>query len=133
MGLLNKKEKSAAIHPRIQSGYWIWKQDNLRHVMKDEKLYWEWIDLISSNDNEDICLDKWIRKFYSIASNFIHGPKIICTHRDNKIVIGIEYVVNGKKCTGLTVTCILDEDYPEELIEKIIQDSKHSGALSDID
>lgn len=57
MGLLNKKEKSAAIYPRIQSGYWIWKQDDLGHVMKDEKLYWEWIDLISSKDNE---VSAWI-------------------------------------------------------------------------
>lgn len=125
MGLLNKKDKTVTIYPKFQSRCWIWGQDNLEHVMKDKKLYRGWIDFMGSKDNKDISLDKWIRNFYSIASNLVHDPKIICTHKDKKIVISIEYVVNDKKCTGLTVRCILDDEYPWNLIEKIIQDSKH--------
>ena len=83
--------------------------------------------------NKKTLLVEWLQGFCSILPNFIPGADIIYSYSDRNLILNVLIQEKERIQNFLTVTCILDEDYPEELIEKIIQDSKHSGALSDID
>ena len=133
MSLLNKEEKSAAIYPMFQGSFRVWGQNDLGVAMRDKTVYRKWLDLMSSKDNIGIRLDEWMKDFHSIVPNFILKPDIIYTHDGKRIIIYIHYTKNGIRLIGLTIRGVLDDEYPQDLIEKIIQDSKHSGTQSDID
>lgn len=132
MSLLNKEEKTTTISPVIESKKWSYTPSNLVDIMEDDIVRQKWEDYMRII-NKKTLLEEWLQEFCSILPNFVPGADIIYMY-DNRILI-LNILIQEKERIQnlLTVACILDEDYPEEPIEKIIQDSKHSGALSDID
>lgn len=132
MSLLNKEEKTTIISPVIESKKWSYTPSDFANIMEDDIVRQKWEDYIRIV-NKKTLLKEWLQEFCSILPNFVQGADIIKFY-DNRILT-LNILIQEKVLIQnlLTVTCILDEDYPEELIEKIIQDSKHSGASSDID
>lgn len=132
MSLLNKEEKTTTISPVIESKKWSYTPSNLTNIMEDDIVRQKWEDYMRIV-NKKTLLKEWLQEFCSILPNFVPGADITYFY-DNRILI-LNILIQEKELIQnlLTVACILDEDYPKELIEKIIQDSKHSGVLSDID
>ena len=132
MSLLNKEEKTTTISPVIESKKWSYTPSNLVDIMEDDIVRRKWEDYIRIV-NKKTLLKEWLQGFCSILPNFVPGSDITYFYYCSILTLNILVQEKVLIQNFLTVTCILDEDYPEELIEKIIQDSKHSGALSDID
>lgn len=133
MGLLNKKDKNEVIVPIIKSIQFTDGYGNLEDAAKDKMAYKEWLISMYEMEDKEVRFEDWAQVLYSILSNLTPGSRIEYDHHKRLVSVSIYYVIDGIKHTDASLGCILDEDYPEELIEKIIQDSKHSGALSDID
>lgn len=132
MSLLNKEEKTTTISPVIETKKWSYTPSNFVNIMEDDIVRQKWGDYMRIV-NKKTLLKEWLQEFCSILPNFVPGADITYFY-DNRILI-LNILIQEKELIQnlLTMACILDEDYPEELIEKIIQDSKHLGALSDID
>ena len=132
MSLLNKEEKTTIISPVIESKKWSYTPSDFANIMEDDIVRQKWRDYMRIV-NKKTLLKEWLQGFCSILPNFVPGADIIYFYDNRTLILNILIQEKERIQNFLTVTCILDEDYPEELIEKIIQDSKHSGALSDID
>ena len=132
MSLLNKEEKTTIISPVIESKKWSYTPSDFANIMKDDIVRQKWKDYMRII-NKKTLLEEWLRDFCSILPNFVQGADIIKFYDSRILTLNILFQEKERIQNLLTVTCILDEDYPEELIEKIIQDSKHSGTQSNID
>lgn len=132
MSLLNKEEKTTTISPVIESKKWSYTPSNLVDITEDDIVRQKWEDYIRIV-NKKTLLKEWLQGFCSIIPNFVPGADITYFYYCSILTLNILVQEKVLIQNFLSMACILDEDYPEELIEKIIQDSKHSGALSDID
>lgn len=124
MSLLNKEEKTTIISPVIESRKWVYGQYDFENVMNDDVVYHKWEDYMRII-NKKTLLEEWLQGFCSILPNFVSGTDIIYFY-DNRILILNVLIQEKERIRNfLTVTCILDEDYPEEYIAKLINDSKY--------
>lgn len=124
MSLLNKEEKTTTISPVIESKKWVYGQYDFENVMNDDVVYHKWIDCMKIN-NKKTLLEEWLQGFCSILPNFIPGADIIYSYSDRNLILNVLIQEKERIQNFLTVTCILDEDYPEEYIAKLINDSKY--------
>lgn len=124
MSLLNKEEKTTTISPAIESKKWSYTPSHLMDIMEDDIVRQKWEDYIRIV-NKKTLLKEWLQGFCSIIPNFVPGADITyfyyCSILTLNIMVQEEVLVQN----FLTVTCILDEDYPEEYIAKLINDSKY--------
>lgn len=124
MSLLNKEEKTTTISPVIESKKWVYGQYDFENAMNDDVVYHKWIDCMKIN-NKKTLLVEWLQGFCSILPNFIPGADIIYSYSDRNLILNVLIQEKVLIQNFLTVTCILDEDYPEEYIAKLINDSKY--------
>lgn len=124
MSLLNKEEKTTTISPVIESKKWSYTPSDFVDIMEDDIVRQKWRDYMRIV-NKKTLLKEWLQGFCSILPNFVPGADIIKFY-DNRILI-LNILIQEKERIQnlLTVTCILDEDYPEEYIAKLINDSKY--------
>ena len=124
MGLLNKEEKTTIISPVIESKKWSYTPSNLVDIMEDDIVRQKWEDYMRIV-NKKTLLKEWLQGFCSILPNFIPGVDIIYSYSDRNLILNVLIQEKERIQNLLTVTCILDEDYPEEYIAKLINDSKY--------
>ena len=125
MSLLNKEEKKTTIiGPVIESKKWSYTPSNLTNIMEDDIVRQKWGDYMKIN-NKKTLLVEWLQGFCSIPPNFIPGADIIYSYSDRNLILNVLIQEKERIQNFLTVTCILDEDYPEEYIAKLINDSKY--------
>ena len=123
MGLLNKKDKISPISPVIESRKWVYEQYDFENAMNDDMVYHKWIDCMKIN-NKKTLLVEWLQGFCSILPNFIPGADIIYSYSDRNLILNVLIQEKGRIRNFLTATCVLDEDYPEEYIAKLLNNSK---------
>lgn len=124
MSLLNKEEKTTTISPVIESKKWSYTPSNFVNIMEDDIVHQKWVDYMRIV-NKKTLLKEWLQGFCSIIPNFVPGADITYFYYCSILTLNI--LVQEKELIQdfLTVTCILDEDYPEEYIAKLINDSKY--------
>ena len=132
MSLLNKEEKTTIISLVIESKKWSYTPSNFVNIMEDDIVRQKWRDYMRIV-NKKTLLKEWLQGFCSILHNFIPGADIIYSYSDRNLILNVLIQEKERIQNFLTVTCILDEDYPEEYIAKLINDSKYISALHDID
>lgn len=128
MSLLNKEEKTTIISPVIESRKWVYGQYDFENAMNDDVVYHKWEDYMRII-NKKTLLEEWLQGFCSILPNFIPGADIIYSYSDRNLILNVLIQEKVLIQNLLTVTCILDEDYPEEYIAKLINDSKHISCV----
>ena len=124
MSLLNKEEKTTTISPVIESKKWSYTPCNLVDIMEDDIVRQKWEDYIRIV-NKKTLLKEWLQGFCSIIPNFVPGADITYFYYCSILTLNILIQEKERIQNFLTVTCILDEDYPEEYIAKLINDSKY--------
>ena len=103
---------------------WVYGQYDFENAMNDDVVYHKWIDCMKIN-NKKTLLVEWLQGFCSILPNFVQGADIIYSYSDRNLILNVLIQEKERIQNFLTVTCILDEDYPEEYIAKLINDSKY--------
>ena len=124
MSLLNKEEKTTTISPVIESKKWSYTPCNLVDIMEDDIVRQKWEDYIRIV-NKKTLLKEWLQGFCSIIPNFVPGADITYFYYCSILTLNILIQEKERIQNFLTVTCILGEDYPEEYIAKLINDSKY--------
>lgn len=100
--------------------------------MEDDIVRQKWEDYIRIV-NKKTLLKEWLQGFCSIIPNFVPGSDITYFYYSQILILNILVQEKVLIQNLLTVTCILDEDYPRGFIKKLINNSKHISALRDID
>ena len=126
MGLLNKEEKTTTIGPVIESKKWSYTPSNFANIMEDDIVCQKWEDYMRII-NKKTLLEEWLQGFCSILPNFVQGADIIYFYDNRNLILNILVQEKERIQNFLTVACILDEDYPEEYIAKLINDSKYTS------
>ena len=126
MGLLNKEEKTTTIGPVIESKKWSYTPSNFANIMEDDIVRQKWEDYMRII-NKKTLLEEWLQGFCSILPNFVQGADIIYFYDNRNLILNILVQEKERIQNFLTVACILDEDYPEEYIAKLINDSKYTS------
>ena len=124
MSLLNKEEKQQQSVRSLNQKKWSYTPSNLVDIMEDDIVRQKWEDYIRIV-NKKTLLKEWLQGFCSIIPNFVPGADITYFYYCSILTLNI--LVQEKELIQnlLTMTCILDEDYPEEYIAKLINDSKY--------
>lgn len=128
MSLLNKKEKTTTISPVIESKKWSYTPNNFVDIMEDDIVHQKWEDYMRIV-NKKTLLKEWLQGFCSILPNFVPGADITYFYDNRILILNILLQEKERIQILLTVACILDEDYPEEYIAKLINDSKYTSCV----